>query len=324
MNQPAIAETDTLAVALDVGGTKFAAAVVSRAGKVVAAQRVPTPVTTDPDLVFAAAVEAVDRVLGAAGLTFDDPRLARAIGVGTAAPLDQAAGTVSPVNIPAWRGFPLRASLSDRYAVPVGMIGDGVAFAVGEHWKGAAHGRDNVLGMVVSTGVGGGLIVGGRAVVGATGNAGHIGHVSVEPAGPRCVCGGTGCVEAIASGPSIVRWAEANGFTGGTGTAADVARAAAAGNEVALAAFRRAGDALGMVIAGAVTLLDLDLVVIGGGVAAAGSVLFDPLTQAYARYATLDFAARPRVVPAEIGGTAGLLGAAAVVLEPQAYWPPTA
>lgn len=100
------AETATLAVALDIGGTKFAAAVVGRDGKVVAAQRVPTPVSTDPDIVFAAAVQAVDGALSAAGLSFDDPRVARAIGVGTAAPLDQVAGTVSPVNIPAWRGFP--------------------------------------------------------------------------------------------------------------------------------------------------------------------------------------------------------------------------
>jgi glucokinase len=309
------------AVALDVGGTKFAAAVVTDAGDVVATHRVPTPVSNDPDVVFGAAVSAIDGVLAQARLALDDPRVTPAIGVGTAAPLDQRDGTVSPVNIPAWRGFPLRPRLSEHYDVPVGMIGDGPAFAVGEHWKGAARGADNVLGMVVSTGVGGGIILGGRVVVGASGNAGHIGHVSADPDGPLCVCGGTGCVEAIASGPSIVRWAESNGFTGGDGTAAGVARAAAGGEEVAAAAFRRAGAALGLVIAGAVTLLDLDLVVVGGGVQAAGDTLFEPLALAYTRYATLGFAVRPRVVPAQLGGAAGLLGAAAVVLDPDAYWP---
>ncbi len=318
------AEPSSLAMALDVGGTKFAAAVVDGAGEVVGGRRVPTPVSTDPEAVFAAALTAIDGALETTGLRFGDPRLTRAIGVGTAAPMDQLEGTVSPVNIPAWRGFPLRPRLSERYGVPVGMIGDGVAFAVGEHWKGAARGSANVLGMVVSTGVGGGLILDGRAVVGSTGNAGHIGHVSVDPAGPPCVCGGTGCVEAIASGPSIVGWAERNGFTAGDGTAAGVATAAAAGNDVAVAAFRRSGGALGMVLAGAVTLLDLDLVVIGGGVQAAGEVLFAPLHRAYSRYATLDFAARPRIVPAMLGGTAGLIGAAAVVLDPQSYWPSTA
>ena len=310
-----------LAVALDVGGTKFAAAVVTGDGDVVATHRVPTPVSTDADVVFDAALAAIDGVLSAAGLGLNDPRVNRAIGVGTAAPLDQRDGTVSPVNIPAWRGFPLRPRLSDHYDVPVGMIGDGVAFAVGEHWKGAARGAENVLGMVVSTGVGGGVILGGRAVVGASGNAGHIGHVSVDPDGPLCVCGGIGCVEAIASGPSIVRWAERNGFTGGDGTAAGAARAAADGDDIAAAAFRRAGAALGLVIAGAVTLLDLDLVVIGGGVQAAGRTLFEPLAAAYSRYATLGFAVRPRVVPAQLGGAAGLLGAAAVALAPDAYWP---
>ncbi len=146
-----------------------------------------------------------------------------------------------------------------------------------EHWKGAARGHDNVLGMVVSTGVGGGLILNGRAVIGSTGNAGHIGHVSVDPAGPDCVCGGNGCLEAISSGTSLAAWASANGFTGGDGTAEAVADAALRGEAVALQAFRRSGEALGLAIAGAVTLLDLDLVVIGGGVAAAGPLLFEPL-----------------------------------------------
>ncbi len=317
------AQTRSLAVALDVGGTKFAAAVIDNDGEVVAAHRVTTPVSLDPDEVFAAAPEAIDGALAKAGVGFGDSGLTSAIGVGTAAPLDQRDGTVSPVNIPGWRDFPLRPKLSEHYGVPVGMVGDGVAFAVGEHWKGAARGAENVLGMVVSTGVGGGLVLGNRAVVGGTGNAGHIGHVSVDPSGPLCVCGGTGCVEAISSGPSTLRWAQRNGFRGGDGTAAGVAAAASAGDAVAVAAFRRAGEALGMVIAGAVTLLDLDRVVIGGGVASAGAVLFDPLATAYARYATLGFAVRPRVVPAELGGAAGLIGAAAVVLDPDAYWPAT-
>ncbi len=279
------ADSDRLALAVDIGGTKFAAAIVNDAGDVLVTRRAATPRSSDPDVVFAALVEAVDATLTAAGLALPgsgggrpsngdqgsaNGELVAAIGVGTAAPLDLTVGTVSPVNIPGWRSFPLRDRLTERYGVPVGMIGDAVAVAVAEHWKGAAQGYLNVLGMVVSTGVGGGFILGGQAVAGSTGNAGHIGHISVDPKGPVCVCGGIGCLEAISSGPSLAAWAAEHGFTGGDGTAVAVAQAAANGEPVAVQAFARSGAALGMAIAGAVTLLDLDLVVIGGGVAAAG------------------------------------------------------
>lgn len=311
-----------LALAVDIGGTKFAAAVVTGDGDVVVSRRVNTPRDTDPDVLFGALTSSIDATLEAAGLVLGDGGLTPAIGVGTAAPLDLTVGTVSPVNIPGWRLFPLRDRLSERYGVPVGIIGDAVAVAVAEHWKGAARGHRNVLGMVVSTGVGGGLILNGRAVTGSTGNAGHIGHISVDPAGPECVCGGIGCVEAISSGPRLAAWAAEHGFTAGDSTAEAVATAAGRGDIVAVQAFERSGAALGLAIAGAVTLLDLDLVVIGGGVAAAGPLLFDPVQRAYTRYAALGFAAKPRVVPAQLGAAAGLIGAAAVVLNPDAYWPP--
>lgn len=317
------ADLERLALAVDIGGTKFAAAIVNGAGDVVLSRRRDTPRSTDPDVVFGALVAAIDDTLDSAGLSLADKGsgLVAAMGVGTAAPLDLTVGTVSPVNIPGWRSFPLRGRLVERYGVPVGMIGDAVAVAVAEHWKGAAQGYQNVLGMVVSTGVGGGFILGGHAVSGTTGNAGHIGHISVDPVGPACVCGGTGCLEAISSGLSLAAWAADHGFTGGDGSAVAVADAAARGEGVAVAAFRRSGAALGLAIAGAVTLLDLDLVVIGGGVASAGALLFEPLDEAYSRYAALGFAARPRVVPAQLGGAAGLIGAAAVVLAPDRYWP---
>ncbi len=311
------------ALAIDIGGTKLGAALVTGLGEIACSQRVPTPVTDDPDAVFDALTGAVDDVLHAGGIEPEESGRLPGIGVATAGPLDLHAGTVSPVNIPAWRGFPLRERLTERYRLPVRMFGDAVSVAVAEHWRGAARGRPNVLGMVVSTGVGGGLILGDRVVPGTTGNAGHIGHVSVDPDGPVCTCGGTGCLEAVASGTAIGAWvAERTGERAvPLDTAARAGEAAWAGDPVALAAFRRAGEAIGMAVAGAVTLLDLDVVVIGGGVAGAGAVLFDPIADGYARYAALDFASLPRVVPAMLGGDAGLVGAAAVVLQPQAYWP---
>lgn len=311
------------ALAIDIGGTKLGAALVTALGEIVCSGRVPTPDSDDPEVVFDALIGTVDDVLHAGGIAPEDAGELPGIGVASAGPLDLEAGTVSPVNIRAWRGFPLRERLAERYGLPVRLFGDAVSVAVAEHWRGAARGRRNVLGMVVSTGVGGGLILDDRVVPGTTGNAGHIGHVSVHPDGPACSCGGLGCLEVIASGTAIGAWAAERTADRAVplDTAARTAEAAWAGDPVALAAFRRAGEAIGMAVAGAVTLLDLDVVVIGGGVAGAGAVLFDPIADGYARYAALDFAALPRVVPAMLGGDAGLVGAAAVVLQPQTYWP---
>lgn len=301
------------ALALDIGGTKLAAAVVDETGAIRSRGLRPTPRGTDAAAVLAALIDAADEAIAAGA----DPV---GIGVATAGPLDTSAGTVSPVNIPAWRGFPLRAELARRYGLPVRMFGDAIAVTVGEHWLGAARGRDNVMGMVMSTGIGGGLILGGRMVPGAGGNAGHIGHMSIDPDGPACPCGGVGCLEAIASGTAIGAWA-AQHTAQRLSTAVAVARAACAGDEIALAALHRAATALGMAVAGVVTLLDLDLVVIGGGVMNSYDLIAEPLDAAYRRYAALGYAAQPRIVPAALGADAGVLGAAAVVLRAADYWP---
>ncbi|OBK45152.1 sugar kinase [Mycobacterium gordonae] len=230
----------------------------------------------------------------------------------SAGPVDLATGSVSPVNIAAWRGFPLR----DRVAaavpgVPVRLGGDGVCMALGEHWMGAGRGAGFLLGMVVSTGVGGGLVLDGVPYTGRTGNAGHVGHVVVDPDGSPCACGGRGCVETIASGPSMTRWARANGWSAPPGAGArELSQAAAGGDAVALHAFARGTRALAAMIASVGAVCDLDLVVIGGGVAKSGGLLFDPLRAALTEYARLNFLSGLRVVPAELGGDAGLIGAA--------------
>jgi glucokinase len=238
----------------------------------------------------------------------------RAVGIASAGPIDLHAGTVSPINIASWRGFPLR----DRVAaavpgVHVGLGGDGVCMALGEHWRGAGRGARFLLGMVVSTGVGGGLVLDGVVYHGRSGNAGHVGHVVVDPDGQPCSCGGRGCVETVAAGPSMVRWARANGWAGSPQAGAkELAEAAAAGDPVAVRAFRRGATALAAVIASVAAVCDVDLVVIGGGVAKSGRSLFDPLRAALPDYARLDYLAGLRVVSAELGGDAGLIGAAAL------------
>jgi glucokinase len=236
-------------------------------------------------------------------------------------------GEVSPLNMPAWRGFPLRKRLAEEFdAERVLIHNDAVGLTVGEHWKGAGAGTSNLLGITVSTGVGGGLILDGRLDHGTTGNAGHVGHVVVEPDGPVCACGGRGCVEAIASGPNTVRHALDDGWRPRPGVVADgvaLAAAAAAGDQVALRNVARAGRAVGTAIASCASLLDLQVAAIVGGFSQSGPSFWDPLQEAFAAHAGFPFAAACRVVPGQLPDTAGLLGAAAFVLVPERYgWDP--
>jgi glucokinase len=168
---------------------------------------------------------------------------------------------------------------------------------------------------VVSTGVGGGLVLDGVPFDGRTGNAGHVGHVVVEPDGALCSCGGHGCVETIAAGPRMAQWARDHGWDApAEADAKELADAAYAGDPVALRAFHRGAGAIAAMIASVGAVCDLDLVVIGGGVAKAGKLLFKPVREAAASYARLDFIRDMRIVPAELGGDAGLIGAAALVI----------
>ncbi|MDQ1043256.1 ROK family protein [Streptomyces sp. V4I2] len=302
-----------LVAALDIGGTKIAGALVDGHGRIQARAQRATPAREDGETVMRA-VEEVLAELTASPLW----GRATALGIGSAGPVDASTGTVSPVNVPGWRDYPLvqrvRAAVG---GLPVELIGDGVAITAAEHWQGAARGHDNALCMVVSTGVGGGLVLGGQLHAGPTGNAGHIGHISVDLDGDSCPCGSRGCVERIASGPNIARRAFENGWRpgpDGDASAAAVAAAARAGDPVAVASFERAAQALAAGIAATATLVEIDVAVIGGGVGKAGDVLFTPLRKALSEYATLSFVQRLTVTPAQMGTDAGLVGAAAAAL----------
>ena len=308
-------------LALDIGGTKLAAAVVEPGGVISSTARIGTPHGPDvnEESLWRIVLTLLDQFAKGVGVTEF-----AGVGVGCGGPMTWPAAEVSPLNIPAWRGFPLRKRLQERFPdVPVRVHNDAVCVTVGEHWRGAGRGRDNVLGMVVSTGVGGGLVLGGHLLDGASGNAGHIGHLVVDPNGPDCECGGRGCLEAIARGPAIAEWARENGWQGKGSSAREVADDAARGHPVACAAMRRAGEALGVAIASATHLLDLEVVAVGGGLSQSGPILFDPLEEAFRRHARMEFARGVRVVPATLGQEAGLVGAAALVLAGDRYWSPT-
>jgi glucokinase len=314
--------TERAALAIDIGGTKLAAATVEPGGRVSAWAQVPTPRDVDSEQLWRTLEMLLDRVLAEARISAAGDLAG--IGAGCGGPMQWPGGVVSPLHIPAWRSFPLRARLRDRFAsIPVRVHNDAICLVAGEHWRGAGRGRDNVLGMVVSTGVGGGLILDGRLVEGASGNAGHIGHVVVDPdCGPPCSCGGRGCLEAIARGPAIVAWAQDQGWRPGQpdATASHLAADAAQGHTVGLAAMRRAGHALGVAICSATLLCDLEVVSIGGGLSQAGAVLFDPLEESVRAHARMQFARQVRVVAAALGQSAGLVGAAALIFAPDRYW----
>ena len=300
----------TTVLALDVGGTKMAAGLVASDGSVLVHGRAATPQSADAETLWDTLAELVDGLVAAAGSPYEG------IGVGCGGPMLWPEGVVSPLNIPGWRGFPLLDRVRERWGGgnPVAIHNDAVALAVAEHRWGAGRGHDDVLGVVVSTGVGGGLVLGGRRVDGASGNAGHVGHVVVEPDGPACGCGGRGCLEAVARGPAIAAHAVVLGWTGEeTGVA--VAAGAQAGDEACLAAFARAGRAVGTGIASAVALLDVDVVSVGGGVAQAGDVFFGPLRAAFAEHGGLEFVRRCLITRPTTGPLAALSGAAALVLD---------
>lgn len=288
-------------LALDIGGTKLAAGLVDPDGRVLRSARCPTPSSGVVD----ACVALLREVAG------DEP--VTAVGIGSAGPVDVVAGTVDPVNIPQLRGVPLVDGVAEAFGgVRVRLAGDGSCMALAEQRFGAGRGVADLLGVVTSTGVGGGLVLGGQVVTGRTGNAGHLGHIVADPEGVDCPCGARGCVETIASGPSSVRWARAQGWTGADGEALGVS--ARAGDPVAVSALERAGRALGLAFATTAALVDLELVVLGGGFAAAGEPLWAAARAAMAPHARMSFVRGLRLVPAELGAAAGLVGAAALVL----------
>lgn len=295
-------------LAIDIGGTKIAAGLVDDDGTLVHQAKRPTP-DGDAEAIWAVVESLVAESLSTAGGAVGG------VGIASAGPIDVPAGTVSPINITEWQHFPIVDRVAAMVDAPVRLGGDGLCMAMGERWRGAGRDAEFLLGMVVSTGVGGGLVLDGAPYDGRTGNAGHVGHVVVDPEGRPCACGGRGCVETIAGGPRMAQWAREQGWNApADADAKELADAAAAGDAVALQAFTRGATAVAAMIASVGAVCDLDLVVIGGGVAKAGALLFDPLRAALDTYAGLDFIRDLRVVPAELGGDAGLVGAAALVI----------
>jgi glucokinase len=306
-----------VALAVDVGGTKLEAALVTTAGEVVDASRIRRATGHEIDRAGLRAAVA-DAVASALAAVLAGARLIGA-GIGSAGPVDRAAGTISPVNLPHVRGFALVATVADALAtaghteVEVALRHDGGALALAEAWIGATSGARASLSIVVSTGVGGGFVVGGRSLSGASGNAGHLGQTRAEAWGGLTL-------EEVASGPSSAAWARTQGWTGTSGE--DLARDAAAGDPIARSAIERSATAVGRALADAATLVDLDAIAIGGGFSRVSVDYVELVAAAAAASAALPYSRATRIVRTALGDEGPLIGAAALIVGPGAVLTP--
>ena len=282
-----------LALSIDIGGSKIAVGLVTRNGELIDRTQFVVNAQDSSEELFDDLSRAVDAQL----LRAVDHHGVRpsVVGVGSAGPITTNVETISPLNIPQWRGFELRQRLETLTGLPVFGDGDAKALALAEGWLGAARGIDNFMSMVVSTGVGGGIVLNGQLLDGETGNAGHIGHVIVEPNGRRCTCGGRGCLEAEASGPAI------EAITGRSPT------------QPTYEIMVRTGRLVGRGVASACNLLDLKLVVVGGSVALGfGATFFNAAQRTLDELCTIEFSRKARIVPTRLSDEGPLIGASAV------------
>ncbi len=302
-------------LALDIGGSKLASAVVTLKGAIIQKYVQPTHNPRDGVGVFNQIVALSRACLGA---TSDDIEVT-SVGVGVGGPMILPDGVVSTLNIPGWRDFPLKSRLQSALGLPIYMDNDAKAFALGQYMFGEGKGSSHMMGIILSTGVGGGIIASGKLLHGKSYNAGHIGHMVVEQDGPRCACGGRGCLEAIASGPSIAKlYVEALQTSSSQDTSQItsevVARRALQGDEDASKIFERAGTATGRAIASAASLLDINLFVLGGGVIRSGDLILNPLLRAVRAHAKLSFLNNLKIRVATDPGEAALIGAASLAI----------
>ena len=282
-----------LALSIDLGGTKFAVGLVTRSGELVDRTVVLIDHRDSSEELFEELATAVRAQMARAHEHHGSTPLV--VGVGCAGPITWNVETVSPLNLAQWRNFPLRSRLAELTGLPVFGDGDAKALALAEGWLGAARGVDNFMAMVVSTGVGGGIVLNGQLLDGESGNAGHIGHVIVEPNGRRCTCGGRGCLEAEASGPAI------EAITGRPPT------------QPTYEIMVRTGRLVGRGVASVCNLLDLKLVCVGGSVALGfGATFFNSAQRTLDELCGLEFSKNARIVPSRLADEGGLIGASAI------------
>ena len=318
-------------IGIDIGGTNLVVGAVSEDGACVRGLlSEPTGVPDGPDAVISRIITMAQSVIQSTRK--EDPAAELlGVGIGSPGPLDRKQGLVIFTPNLRWKNMPLRDRIGDALALPASLDNDANCAMLGEHWVGAAKGAENAVCFTIGTGIGGGIVIGGQLVHGASDAAAEIGHITIEVNGRRCGCGNDGCLEAYASGPAIARRAveaiEAGAMSGipslvggelGQITAQTVFAAVAAGDALADELVRDTARYLGVGIANLLNILNPEFVVVCGGVTQAGDHLFTPLRREVARRAFKPAVDACRILPGALPGTAGVVGAAKAWLDQHA------
>ena len=326
LGMPKTREHELPVLAVDLGGTKILTAVISGSGQMVAKERCLTQADEGPQSVINRLLSALDYILGTKNI---DSSQLDSIGIAAAGAIDSERGVVtSSPNLPGWHDIPLRDIVKERFKVKAFLLNDASAGALGEHRFGAGRGVHNLIYLTVGTGIGGGIIINDRLYIGACGSAGEIGHMTIDINGPKCRCGNTGCLEALASGTAMAREAKSRINQGDKSslvemvagnvddiTAEKVGEAARNGDPLALDVITGAATCLGVGMVNLVNIFNPEMIVVGGGVARLGDLLLDPARQVVRERAFHISVQAVRIVPARLGDEAGVFGAAAFVFD---------
>lgn len=309
-----------IVLAADLGGTNLRMAAVDREGRILHRTKHDTPKSERADEIVTAITEASNECLKAVR----KKGWIKAFGAAVPATLNSPEGIILKApNLPALDGFRFSATVSDELNLPVVLENDANAAAIGENWLGAARGVQNSICVTLGTGVGGGIIIDGRILRGVDGTAGEIGHICVEPLGEPCGCGSRGCVEQYSSATAIVRltrelenqYPKSVLLSRPRLTALDVFEAGKSGDELALEVFRKMGFYLGIALADLINVLNPEIIVIGGGAAAGWELFIGHVQDQINKRAFDEPAKRARLVRAEVGDDAGILGAAKLAFD---------
>lgn len=310
-------------IGVDLGGTKISTALSTIEGNILSQTVVPTNAKEGEIAVLNRIISTIDEVINSANVNKDE---IEAIGIGSPGPLDAVKGTIiTTPNLP-FKNYNVVQPIKDRFAIPVYLDNDANVATIGEYMFGAGKGKKNIVFFTVSTGVGGGAVLNGKAYRGNTSNALEIGHMTVAPNGPRCNCGNVGCLEAVSSGTAIGRMGrEAVATNVETSlrkydniTSYEVFTEARNGDEVAKEIIDNALNYLGIGVANAISIFDPEMVIIGGGVAKVGDILFDKVQAVVNKRCFKTMAESCQIVPAGLGADAGVMGAVALaILESQ-------
>ena len=307
-----------IVVAADLGGTNLRLAAIDADGSVLYRSKRETPRSDSPDEIVQAIIESA-RDCKSNCAEFEIKAIAAA--VPGAINFERGVIMKSP-NLPALDGFRLSAALESELNLPTILENDANAAAVGESWLGASRGVKNSIFVTLGTGVGGGIIIGGKVLRGVDGTAGEIGHISVEPQGAHCGCGGRGCVEQYSSATAIVRLANElrSNFSDSSLpeaqlTALEIYQRGSKGDRLALEVFGQMGFYLGVALAGLINVLNPEVIVIGGGASAGWDLFIGNLKEEIKNRTYQAAGERAKIIRAECGDDAGILGAAKLAFE---------